>query len=57
MLTACQTTKTPTIVTTSSVSCVAFQPITYSGVSDTKETIEQIKAHNRVWNELCKDKK
>jgi hypothetical protein len=33
--------------------CKVTQPITYSSSGDTPETISQIKAHNRVYEELC----
>ena len=33
--------------------CLAFAPITFSGTSDTPETIRQIRAHNAAWTALC----
>lgn len=33
-------------------SCVAFEPITYSS-RDTVPTVQQVRAHNRVFDELC----
>jgi hypothetical protein len=33
--------------------CVVAEPITYSSTKDTPESVEQIRAHNRKWTELC----
>ncbi len=49
ILGACATTST--VVDTS---CTAFQPITYSAADDSEATKVQIRAHNAVWQELCK---
>lgn len=42
----------PLVVDTS---CAAFRPITYSS-RDTTETIQEIRAHNRVYDALCPEK-
>lgn len=45
-LAACQ----PQTVDTS---CVAFQPIRYSGAGDTPETVQAVREHNAAWVRLC----
>jgi len=49
MLTACAGTRT--IATTA---CDAFDPITYSAIKDTPETVIQVRQHNAAWDKLCK---
>ena len=51
-LTACSVTGT-TETEKAEVACTVFTPITYSSDGDTKQTISQIKAHNRAWVEVC----
>ena len=38
---------------TGDTACTAFVPITYSAVSDTAETVTQIRQHNAAWTTLC----
>ena len=35
-------------------SCSAFQPITYSAIGDTAETVTQVRQHNAAWEALCR---
>ena len=51
-LTACSVTGT-TETGKAEVMCQVTQPITYSSSGDTEQTVEQIKAHNRAWTEVC----
>ena len=37
-------------------SCDGFTNMTYSSSKDTTETIDQVKVHNKVYDEFCKDK-
>lgn len=48
ILSGCQTTKTPSIETTSVDFCTAAKPIYYSKKQDSLKTIQQIAAHNQV---------
>lgn len=50
-LTGCRTTSTAETIEADWY-CHAFQPITWSK-SDTDQTIQQISAHNSVWDALC----
>ena len=55
-LQACATqTQTPaTNLPPVNTACVAFQPIQFSRLHDTEETIVQVKAYNAAWEALCK---
>ena len=57
MLTACQSMMTSSTATEINdamrVACESFEPITYSSVNDTKETVKHIREHNAAWVELC----
>lgn len=40
--------------TVTDTSCTAFQPIRYSALGDTPETVTQVRQHNAAWWALCK---
>lgn len=35
--------------------CVAFSPITYSALGDTRATIAQLRGHNAAWDAICEE--
>jgi len=47
-ISGCAVTQPPKMVV-----CQVMKPITYSSSGDTAQTISQIKAHNRAWEEIC----
>src|SRR3990167_1397159 len=49
LLASCTTT---TVSDVASGACGQFRPITWS-VTDTDETLRQVRAHNAVWKALC----
>lgn len=51
MLSGCAA--TGATVMRASGACIAFSPITFSGNSDTTETIRQIRGHNAAWDAIC----
>lgn len=52
ILTGCATTSSTG--TAKVVPCASLDPITFSGSSDTGETIRQVREYNAVWKEICK---
>lgn len=55
ILAACQTTnisERKVSASDSSWVCLAFEPINWAS-NDTQKTVDQIKQHNAVWDEIC----
>jgi hypothetical protein len=55
----CRTTQLPTVTAATEENaegwaCLAFRPISWSS-RDTAGTAEQVRAHNAVWEAVCKE--